>query len=83
MRRGSGNPTPPNIYERSGTFRGSIQAVANMNTQVIDYFYLPYYDSLQKYGYQVDDLVSRSIRDIAKERLGQEFVLRKNYQSIN
>lgn len=82
MRRGQGNPTPPNIYERSGTFRGSIQAVANMNTQMIDYFYLPYYDSLEKYGYQIDDLVGRSIRDIAKERLGQEFILRRNDQPI-
>lgn len=82
MRRGQGNPTPPNIYERSGTFRGSMQAVANMNTQVIDYFYLPYYDSLQKYGYQIQDLAERSIRDIARERLGQEFILRKNTQPI-
>lgn len=82
MRRGAGNPTPPNIYERSGTFRGSIQAVANMNTQMIDYFYLPYYDSLEKYGYRIDDLVGRSIRDIAKERLGQEFILRKNSQPV-
>ncbi len=82
MRRGAGNPTPPNIYERSGTFRGSIEAVANMNTRMIDYFYLPYYDSLERYGYQIDNLVERSIRDIAKERLGQEFILRKNTQPI-
>jgi hypothetical protein len=82
MRRGQGNPTPPNIYERSGTFRSSIEAVANMNSRIIDYFYLPYYSSLEKYGYQVDDLVERSIRDIAKERLGQDFILRKNTQSI-
>ena len=83
MRRGAGNPTPPNIYERSGVFRGSIQVVANINSNMIDYFYLPYYDSLEKYGYRIDNLVESSIRDIARERLGQEFILRKNTQPIN
>lgn len=83
MRRGTGTPTPPKIYERSGTFRGSIQAVANMKNSTINYFYTPYYDSLEKYGYKINDLVQDSIRAIAQERLGGQFVLRRNMQSIN
>jgi hypothetical protein len=83
MRRGIGRPNPPKIFERSGTFRGSIQAIANMQSNTINYFYIPYYDALERYGYQINDLVESSIRDIARERLGQEFILRKNTQSIN
>lgn len=82
MRRGVGEPNPPNIYERSGTFRSSIQAVANIKSNTINYFYLPYYSSLQKYGYDIDGLVEGSIRAIAKERLGGQFILRKNTQPI-
>ena len=83
MRRGTGTPNPPKIYERSGTFRGSIQAVANMQSNTINYFYIPYYSSLQKYGYEIDGLVEGSIRAIAQERFGSQFILRKNTQPIN
>jgi hypothetical protein len=82
MRRGAGRPNPPKIHERSGTFRGSIEAVANMQSNTINYFYLPYYASLEKYGYEIDELVEGSIRAIARERLGGQFVLRKNTQPI-
>lgn len=82
MRRGSAAPSPPKIYERSGAFRGSIEAVANMNTDIINYFYTPYYDALQRYGYTIQDMVEGSIRDIARERLGGQFILRKNTQTI-
>jgi hypothetical protein len=82
MRRGSAAPSPPKIYERSGAFRGSIEAVANMNTNIINYFYTPYYDALQRYGYTIQDMVEGSIRDIARERLGGQFILRKNTQTI-
>lgn len=82
MRRGGGQATPPKIHERTGTFRSSIEAVANMRTNTINYFYLPYYDSLERHGYQITELVEGSIRAIAKERFGQEFILRKNTQQI-
>lgn len=82
MRRGAGKPNPPKIHERSGTFRSSIEAVANMQSNTINYFYVPYYDSLEKYGYEITDLVEGSIRAIAKERFGSQFVLRKNTQQI-
>jgi hypothetical protein len=78
MRRGDGNPKPPKIYNRSGTFKDSIEVAAiSNNTKIIDYFYKPYYDSLEKYGYQIQDLVEGSIRAIAQERLGKQFILRK------
>ena len=67
MRRGVGNPKPPKIYERSGTFRNSIEAVANMQTDTINYFYLPYYSSLEKYGYEINTLVEGSIRAVAQK----------------
>lgn len=82
MRRGNGVASPPKLRERTGTFRTSIEAVANMRTNTINYFYLPYYDSLERHGYQVTELVEGSIRAIAKERFGQQFILRKNTQQI-
>jgi hypothetical protein len=82
MRRGSGTPNPPKIFERSGTFRDSIQAVANMQSNTINYFYLPYYDALERYGYEINELVEGSIRAIAMERIGKQFILRKNTQPI-
>lgn len=77
MRRGGGQPNPPKIYERSGTFRASIQAVANLRTGIVNYYYLPYYDSLERYGYQIQDLVEGSIRAIVRERFNSTFNLRR------
>lgn len=82
MRRGSGMPNPPKIHERTGTFRGSIEAVANIRSNTINYFYLPYYDSLERHGYEITDLVEGSIRAIAQERFGSQFILRKNTRPI-
>ncbi len=78
MRRGVGNPRPPKIYERSGTFRASIEAVADIRQRRINYFYLPYYDSLEAYGYEINDLVEGSIRAISQKLFGQQFVLQRN-----
>jgi hypothetical protein len=90
MRRGSGNPYPPKIYERTGTFRTGdssssergIQAIANYNTDIIEYFYEPHYRGLQRYGYEIDELVEGSIRAIARERLGQQFILKRSDSPI-
>lgn len=78
MRRGSGEPKPPKIYERSGTFRASIQAYVRFKQRRVDYFYLPYYDSLEQYGYQIEDLVEGSIRSITQQYFNQEFQLVKS-----
>lgn len=82
MRRGSGLPNPPKIHERSGTFRSSIEAVANIRNKTIDYFYIPYYSSLEDKGYEITELVEGSIRAIAQERLGQQFLLRRNLKPL-
>jgi hypothetical protein len=75
MRRGSRDPYPPKIFERSGAFRRSIEAYANLKTGIINYFYEPYYSRLEKYGYEIDDLVTGSIRTIAQDRFNREFRL--------
>lgn len=88
MRRGVGNPRPPKIYERSGTFRlGSsplkgIQVVEGIKDNTLDYFYIPYYASLEKYGYDITELVEGSIRAVAQERLGRQFLLRRNLEPL-
>jgi hypothetical protein len=84
MRRGSGTPQPPKIYERTGTFRDSIDVQEfRPSDRVISYFYLPYYDGLERYGYEIQNLVEGSIRAIAQERLGRQFILRKSSNSFN
>lgn len=75
MRRGSGEPYPSKIYERTGTFRQSIEAYADFRDMTIRYFYQPYYDSLERYGYQIEDLVEGSIRSIARQYFNKQFNL--------
>lgn len=77
MRRGSGDARPPKIHERTGTFRSSIQAVADFRTNNINYSYIPYYDKLEDYGYEVEDLVEGSIRAIAQKYFNRQFNLVK------
>lgn len=77
MRRGSGEPYPSKIYERTGTFRSSIIAYADLNAKVVSYFYLPYYDSLESYGYEISGLVEGSIRTIVQERFKDKFMLKR------
>jgi hypothetical protein len=79
MRRGSGNPRPPKIYERSGDFRSSIEAVADLRANTIQYFYTPYYKRLERYGYEIDELVEGSIRSIAQAQFKRRFnLIRRN-----
>ena len=77
MRRGSGKPYPSKIFERSGTFRESIEAYADFRTNIVNYFYAPYYDSLESYGYEIQDLVEGSIRSITQQRFNRQFNLVK------
>ncbi len=83
MRRGSGPPRPSTIYERTGTFRRSIQVKEGLRDNTLDYFYLPYYQSLEKYGYEITELVEGSIRAVAQERLGRQFILRRNARPLS
>ena len=77
MRRGTGAPYPEKIYERTGTFRGSIKAFADINSKIVSYFYLPYYDSLEEYGYEIQGLVEDSIRAVVRERFNSNFNLKR------
>lgn len=69
------NPFPPKIYERSGTFRESIRAYADFRNNTVQYFYKNYYDSLEKYGYQIEDLVEGSIRSVTQQVFNRQFNL--------
>ena len=79
MRRGAGRPRPPKIYERTGDFRSSIQAIANLRANTIEYFYNPDYESLERYGYEINNLVEGSIRAVAQAQFNQRFnLIRRN-----
>jgi hypothetical protein len=82
MRRGAATPRPPLIRNVTGTFREGIQAGLDTRSEVIQYFYEKNYDSLERYGYEVDELVEGSIRAIARERFGRQFVLRRQDAKI-
>lgn len=78
MRRGATTPRPPKLRNVTGTFRSTIQATLEDKNTVIRYFYEPYYSSLERYGYEVTELVEGSIRSIAQERFGRQFILRRD-----
>jgi hypothetical protein len=73
-----GEPEPPDIKERSGRFRQSVDVTANYRTKTIQYTYNPLYRSLQHYGYRPELQVERSIRQVAQDLYAREFsILRR------
>jgi hypothetical protein len=78
MRRSSGIPQPPKITERSGTFRGSIRAYINTRTKMTNYYYIPYYDALEEYGYDINSMVETSVRAISREKYNIDYSLRRS-----
>lgn len=68
-----GDPEPPDIKERSGRFRRSVDVIANYRTKTIQYTYNPLYRSLQHYGYRPELQVERSIRQVAQDLYAREF----------
>lgn len=68
MRRGKGLPHPEKIYNRTGDFLSSIQAVALFRQNLVKYYYNPIYLGLERYGYNIDGMVQSSIRAIVQER---------------
>lgn len=68
-----GEPEPPELKERSGRFRGSVQVSANYRTRILQYTYNPLYRSLQKYGYKPDLQVETAIREVAQQLYAQKF----------
>jgi hypothetical protein len=73
-----GEPEPPDIKERSGRFRRSVEVTANYRTKTIQYTYNPLYRSLEHYGYHPELQVERSIRQVAQALYAREFsILRR------
>ena len=73
-----GEPEPPDIKERSGRFRRSVDVKANYRTKTIQYTYNPLYRSLEHYGYHPELQVERSIRQVAQDLYAREFsILRR------
>ncbi len=73
-----GDPEPPDLKERSGRFRRSVDIQANYRTKTLQYTYNPLYRSLEHYGYHPEQQIERSIRQVAQELYTQNFnILRR------
>ena len=72
-----GDPEPPEIKERSGRFRKSVDVTANYRTKTIQYTYNPLYRSLEHYGYHPELQVERSIRQVAQDLYARAFSIRR------
>lgn len=68
-----GEPEPPELKERSGRFRSSVQVFANYRTSTLQYIYNPLYSSLHKYGYRPDLQIETAIREVAQSLYAQKF----------
>ena len=73
----SGPPRAPNLVERSGRFRTSVRIVPNYRQQLIKYYYLPLYSLLQAYGYEPDQQIIRSIREVAQKAYSTKFNIQR------
>lgn len=74
-----GEPEPPDLKERSGRFRSSVQVTANYRTMTLQYLYNPLYASLKRYGYRPDLQIETSIREVAQSLYAQKFnIIRRN-----
>lgn len=68
-----GDPAPPDIKERSGRFRQSVQVIANYRSNLLSYTYNPLYRGLEHYGYHPELQVERAIRDVAQSIYNRHF----------
>tara|TARA_B100000519_G_C14253050_1_gene443491 strand:- start:805 stop:2220 length:1416 start_codon:yes stop_codon:yes gene_type:complete len=72
MQKG-GEASPPELTERSGRFRNSVQVLANYKKNVIAFKYNPLYDSLKKYGYMPDQQVATATREVVQALFARAF----------
>lgn len=73
-----GNPEPPNIKERSGRFRASVEVTANYRANLISYVYNPLYRGLEHYGYHPEVQIESAIREVAQRLYNRHFsIVRK------
>lgn len=68
-----GDPEAPDLTERTGTFRNSVNIIANYRRGVIMYYYNPIYDSLNKYGYKPSEQVGRATREVVQSLYARAF----------
>lgn len=68
-----GNPEPPDLKERTGRFRSSVNIVPNYRANLLYYTYLPLYSSLERYGYRPDVQVETAIREVAQRQFARKF----------
>lgn len=77
-----GDPAPPDIKERSGTFRRSVKVRPNYRTKTLTYEYNKDYRGLEHYGYHPERQVERAIRQVAQEKYATQFqILRRGILS--
>lgn len=72
-----GPPDPPDLKERSGRFRSSVEVSADYRRKLLQYTYNPLYQSLEQYGYRPDIQVQRAIREVAQSLYTQKFNIRR------
>lgn len=70
-----GEPEPPNIKERSGRFRASVEVTANYRSNLISYTYNPLYRGLEHYGYHPELQVERAIKEVAQQLYNRHFII--------
>jgi hypothetical protein len=75
--RKSGAARQPNLVERSGRFRESIRVVPNYRANLLKFYYLPLYSHLQDYGYNPEQQVVRSIREVAQKAYARQFNIQR------
>lgn len=79
MRKGGGPARPPTMTNRTGRFANSItitRIAYNNKLPFVNYKYLlPYYLSNEKYGYDVDTLVKKSLREVMTSITSRKFNL--------
>lgn len=75
--RKSGAARQPNLVERSGRFRDSIKIVPNYRANLLKFYYLPLYSHLQDYGYQPEQQIVRSIREVAQKAYARQFNIQR------
>lgn len=64
----TGEPEPPDLKERTGRFRSSVNVVPNYRANLIRYTYLPLYSSLKKYGYEPDLQIRSAIEAVEQQQ---------------
>lgn len=72
----SGKAAPPIITNRSGRFIENLEvAQVNYRNNIINYYSLPLYYSLEKYDYEVTDLIEGSLRAVTQKLYSRQFNL--------